>query len=196
MAEEKSIFRKSSLERISSPEQLNEYIKVTSPSLFVILLAIFIVLLSLGVWLFKAEIPKYVNIEGIIASDIYEPDTQKLYCYVPISTSKRISKNMEVQVSPDFASKEEYGYMHGIVSEVGDEIITGSYLNEKFSNPSILSPIFSSQSTQTSNLVEITIDLGGWSNQKGQEEVEITEGTTCNAAIIIGKQKAKELIFT
>lgn len=32
MAQNGSIFRKSSLERISSPEQLNDYIRVASPS--------------------------------------------------------------------------------------------------------------------------------------------------------------------
>ena len=58
MAEnENSLFRKSSLERISSPEQLNEYIKITNPSLIGILIAIFTILIAGFIWIFtKAQI--------------------------------------------------------------------------------------------------------------------------------------------
>ena len=38
------LFRKSSIDRISSPEQLNDYIRVTNPSIWVILAAIIILL--------------------------------------------------------------------------------------------------------------------------------------------------------
>ena len=44
MAKNNDIFRKKSLERISSPEQLNDYIKVSNPSVWIIIIAIFCVL--------------------------------------------------------------------------------------------------------------------------------------------------------
>ena len=43
---ENSLFRKSTLERVSSPEQLNEYIKVTNPNLIIILIGIFAILIA------------------------------------------------------------------------------------------------------------------------------------------------------
>ena len=43
-----TLFRKKSVERISSPEQLNEYIRVSNPSVWMLLGAI--VILLVGVW--------------------------------------------------------------------------------------------------------------------------------------------------
>lgn len=47
---EKQIFRKSSIDRVSSPEQLNDYIRVSNPSVWMILAAV-IVLLAGGMCL-------------------------------------------------------------------------------------------------------------------------------------------------
>ena len=53
MAEEKkaSIFRKETLERISSPEQLTDYLRVTTPGLWVLFAAIVVMLVGFFVWM-------------------------------------------------------------------------------------------------------------------------------------------------
>lgn len=48
--EKKSIFRKKSLERVTSPEQLNDYIKVTTPSVWMILFATLILIVGTLFW--------------------------------------------------------------------------------------------------------------------------------------------------
>lgn len=51
MAEkERNVFRKKALERISSPEQLTEYLRVTNPGIWVVLLAVILVLGGLFAW--------------------------------------------------------------------------------------------------------------------------------------------------
>ena len=45
-----SIFRKKSIERISSPEQLGDYIRVSNPSVWIILGAIIVLLIGSCVW--------------------------------------------------------------------------------------------------------------------------------------------------
>ena len=45
-----TIFRKKSLDRISSPEQLNDYIRVTNPSVWVVLLALVLLLIGMLSW--------------------------------------------------------------------------------------------------------------------------------------------------
>ena len=47
---EKQIFRKKSLERISSPEKLDDYLKVSTPSLWIILTAVIVLLAGIFVW--------------------------------------------------------------------------------------------------------------------------------------------------
>ena len=44
------IFRKKSVDKMSSPEQLNDYIKVTSPGIWMVLAAIAILLAGVCVW--------------------------------------------------------------------------------------------------------------------------------------------------
>ncbi len=48
--EEKSIFRKKSLDRVTSPEQLDDYIKVTTPSVWLILIATIILIFGALFW--------------------------------------------------------------------------------------------------------------------------------------------------
>ncbi len=44
------IFREKSMDRISSPEQLNDYIRVTRPSVWLVLLALVILLSGMLAW--------------------------------------------------------------------------------------------------------------------------------------------------
>jgi hypothetical protein len=44
------LYRKGSLERIQSPEQLNDYLRVTHPSVWVLLTAVILLLAGLLVW--------------------------------------------------------------------------------------------------------------------------------------------------
>lgn len=50
MGTENNIFRKKALERISSPEQLTDYLRVTNPGVWAVLAAVIILLLGLFVW--------------------------------------------------------------------------------------------------------------------------------------------------
>ena len=45
-----SIFREKSLERVSSPESLNDYIRVTTPSVWLVLLAVVVLLVGILAW--------------------------------------------------------------------------------------------------------------------------------------------------
>ncbi len=47
---EKQLFRKASLDRASSPEQLNDYIRVSNPGVWMILAAVIILLIGVCVW--------------------------------------------------------------------------------------------------------------------------------------------------
>ena len=45
-----TIFREKSLEKISSPEQMNDYIRVSSPSVWMVLAAVIVLLAGVCVW--------------------------------------------------------------------------------------------------------------------------------------------------
>ena len=48
--EERSIFREKSIKKVTSPEELNDYIHVTSPSVWIVLAAIVLLLAGMIVW--------------------------------------------------------------------------------------------------------------------------------------------------
>ena len=58
---DQSLFRKKSVDRISSPEQLNDYLRVTSPAVWVILLAVVLLLAGLLIWSSTAVIESYAE---------------------------------------------------------------------------------------------------------------------------------------
>ena len=47
---QKGIFREKAMNRVSSPEQLNDYIRVTSPSVWIVLIALIVLLIGMLAW--------------------------------------------------------------------------------------------------------------------------------------------------
>ena len=64
-----SIFRKQSLDRVNSPEQLNDYIKTSKPSIWLVIAAVLILLLSLFVWAIFGSLDTTVSISGVAADN-------------------------------------------------------------------------------------------------------------------------------
>jgi multidrug efflux pump subunit AcrA (membrane-fusion protein) len=65
----KGLFREVSLEKLSSPEQLDELIKVTSTRAWLVLIAISCILISAVVWGFLGSIPTKIEGQGILINN-------------------------------------------------------------------------------------------------------------------------------
>ena len=55
------IFREKSLKRISSPEELGEYLRVTSPTVWMVLAAVILLLIGMLVWSATVSIDSFVT---------------------------------------------------------------------------------------------------------------------------------------
>lgn len=80
---EDNIFRKKSLDRVSSPEQLDTYLKVTSPSVWLVLSAIIVLLFGVIVWGYFGTIETKVDsvsmvYDGVATCCIKEEDFLKV----------------------------------------------------------------------------------------------------------------------
>ena len=53
---DKKIFREKSIDRVSSPEELNNYMKVTTPKVWIALIAVLILLIGALVWSFFGSV--------------------------------------------------------------------------------------------------------------------------------------------
>lgn len=59
-----NLFREKSLKRISSPEELDRYIRVSNPSTWIVLTAILILLAGFCVWAIGGELKTVQHIDG------------------------------------------------------------------------------------------------------------------------------------
>lgn len=87
-----SIFRKSSVERVNSPEQLNEYIRVASPGVWLVLAGIVVLLAGFVVWGVFGKIDTVKNAEVI-------SDGGKLTCYISTENAEAVSEGMSISVN-------------------------------------------------------------------------------------------------
>ena len=58
---DETIFRKKSLDRISSPEQLGDYLHVTSPTVWLILTAVILLLVGVLIWSTTASLDSFAS---------------------------------------------------------------------------------------------------------------------------------------
>lgn len=64
MDTKEQIFRKESLDRISSPEQLNDYLKVTNPGVWAVLAAVIFFIVGILIWSVFGRLTTTVTLDG------------------------------------------------------------------------------------------------------------------------------------
>ena len=122
---ENQLFRKKTLERISSPEELHDYMRVTSPRLWMLLAAILILLTGFVVYASTATLENTVAIQVEVKSLKYHsqnPDVEenayysRVTCRLPETYLDRVKTGMPVRIG-DFMGEVKW-----LSSANGEEI--------------------------------------------------------------------------
>lgn len=87
-----SIFRKSNIDRVNSPEQLNDYIRVATPGVWLVLTGIVVLLAGFIVWSVFGKIETTKNVEVV-------SEGGELICYINAENVNAISEGMLVKVN-------------------------------------------------------------------------------------------------
>ncbi len=66
MEDKQRLFRESTVKRISSPDQLNDYVRVTNPGVWLLLTALLLLLAGALVWGFLGEIKTVKEVTAIV----------------------------------------------------------------------------------------------------------------------------------
>lgn len=86
------LFRKSSIDRVNSPEQLNEYIRVANPGVWFILAAVAILLVGVLFWGIFGTIETTIKTGAVV-------DGGTAVCYVSEENASRLEAGMAVSVN-------------------------------------------------------------------------------------------------
>lgn len=107
MEKRKSIFRQESLDRVMSPEQLDQYIRVSKPSAWILAAALFILGLSVLIWSVVGSLPQTVLVKGFV------DESNTIYCYVDPSEVQDNWEGYQAKLTfPDNST------INGVVSEM------------------------------------------------------------------------------
>ena len=91
------IFRKKSIDRVSSPEQLDSYIRVANPGVWLVLIAIAVLLVGVCVWGVLGHLDTTVDAVAVCEND-------SVVLYVGDADGKSVQIGMEVRIGADTAS--------------------------------------------------------------------------------------------
>ena len=108
-SQNKNIFRKTTLERISSPEQLTDYLRVTNPGIWAILTAVILLLAGIFAWSMVGTLETKSDVRVVV--------TENMAQVIP-GGSEKLAEGMPLRVSGqeyriDNTQTDEYGRVVG-----------------------------------------------------------------------------------
>ncbi len=126
--QKRSIFRSETLKRISSPEQLTDYLRVTNPGIWVVLAAVLALLVGFFVWMSVGTIETTVEV-GVSTQDHHAEVAVK-------SEGATIEKDMVLRIGNQETTilstkKDEYGRTVGTAEvNLPDGMYDGTLVTE------------------------------------------------------------------
>lgn len=171
-----SIFRKTSLEKISSPDKLDSYLKVSHISMWILLIALLIVLVGTIIWCFYGSIATTVSYYGIISDNC-------AFCFVPPDDVYNLKQGMSVKISLQYV-KYEIRTMTGNIKKISSKPVEISKELVKYDS------LWLNDKISSNWIRTVTIDL-----DMGESEFVAEQNHLCVADIIINEVRPIDILF-
>jgi hypothetical protein len=193
------LFRKKALEKLASPDRLDQLMSITTVRGWLALLALGGLIVAIAIWGFFARIQTTVSGDGILSASTQDGSHLEAVLYVSVWDGMRIQPGMTVKISPVTVVKEEYGLMLGSVASVERIASTYEEMLLVLGNDSFVQTLASS-----GNLIEVRVELQvdentpsgyHWTSVHGPP-TPLQNGTICNGIIVIAEQRPIELVFS
>lgn len=108
--QKESIFRKKALDRISSPEELDHYLTVTGPGVWLPLLAVIVLLIGGIVWMTFGQIDVTMNVA-------VESSNGTVVCYIPSDKAGSLAQGGCVTIAGKEYALKDVGFAVQLVTE-------------------------------------------------------------------------------
>lgn len=202
------LYRKSALEKLASPEQLDRMIVLTPPTFWLAMAGAVGIILAALLWSVFGRLPVTVQAQGILLStqavaQVYPAagtvdQDQLAVCYLPLSSGKQIAAGMELVLCPTAVNEQEYGHMEATVLWVDDYATDLSQIQALLGND-LLVESFVQQGPVVAVLCQLRADdatASGyyWSGSRGAE-LTVTAGTPVEAQIVTRRKAPLALVL-
>lgn len=207
--QKKSLFRKESLERLSSPERLEQLMQVVRPKDWLYLATSGALLVLAVIWSIFGRIPVTVNGRGVLILPQKTAQFQSLglgnsqslvsLAYFTIGDGKRIQPGMKIMITPDTVKRETSGGILGEVTSVSSFPITKQSAAGLIGNAELADTLIS-QSGQMQVIAQLNLDpstFSGyqWSSSKNSPYQKLSPGTTTSARVFLEEKAPIALVF-
>jgi HlyD family secretion protein len=121
------------------------------------------------------------------------------FLYVPAGSGKSIARGFEVQVSPEYVKREEWGSIRGTVEGVSVGPTTRDAMVSQLADPDLAAQFME----EIGSVMEIRVRLEpdarnpsgyAWTSASGPD-VEITPGTLCTATVTVETRRPISLVI-
>jgi len=193
-----AIFRQKSLDKLSSPEQLDKLIVITSPMTWLVLIGAGLIVGATVVWSVTNKIPTTQQVQGLYVKS--KDKKSDAIFYVPFANAKTVKVGMPVNVYFSSFSKDAYGHVEAKVKSIGKNVSSSKEMVKELGDPS-LAQMFATQTGGAVVSVKVsfnkdsnTVSGFDWSTAKG-DGVKPETNTMLTADIITNEATPISKVF-
>lgn len=188
------VFRQQALDKLNSPDDLNELLTVTSPRSWLLLSAIGLLLAAALLWSLFATIETTVPASGVLGN----VERGEAVLYVSIADGKRIRPGMLARIAPSTVRPEEFGMVLASVSSVAPAPSTQAEMLATLGNDALVQSVASSGA-----IIEVRLDLKedattqsgyDWTSAAGPP-VRLWNGLFSEGYIVTSQQRPLDLML-
>jgi hypothetical protein len=192
------IYRKSAMDKLNSPDELNELLTVTSPQSWLWLTAVLLLLTAAASWALFATIETSVSGSGVLIENETAGSLQAVL-YVSLADGKRIRPGMAAKISPQTVRSEEYGMLLARVASVEQLPRTQADMLSVLGNDALVQTLSAS-----GLIVEVWLDIEKdastptgyqWTSATGPPAL-LWDGTFSDGRVITSQQRPIELLLS
>lgn len=186
------LFRKTALNRLASPDQLDRLMQITDLQGWLALFGLGILALLAVIWGVFGTIPITAQGEGSIKAT---GQTLEVVAYIPLENAQEIRSNMDmkVRVEPLTIDAEQYGYLVGEVTEISSAVAL----------PEQIQAMLGRSLEEGVLWVEVRIGLQPddtpsgykWTISQGPTDVDLKSGTPVRVIITIRTERPISRVF-
>ncbi|MDF0555522.1 NHLP bacteriocin system secretion protein [Kamptonema sp. UHCC 0994] len=192
-------YRTEALEKLSSPERLDQLMQVVTLKDWLSLVALGILLLLLVIWSIVGEIPISVTGEGILMQirpvveipshlPIQRQENKIVgLIYFAVEDGKKIQSGMPISITPTTVKRERFGGIIGKVTNVSDFPVTKESATNLIGNPQVVEHLIGKGDVMIQVIAELESnpsDFSGykWSYRQGPK-LKISAGSIATARV-------------